>query len=143
MEPTIFEPWLKFFKFGLWLYSVYYLDALLFKRLKPHFPVTTFLLPVFLRNFFLVTFLHSEVIKGVPVITSCLFILTLFRTNLSNQFMDPHFTPMGRACVKASPRINAFNLPDTKRTLKHLFVCTNSAQRDLVSICTQSIRNCN
>ena len=117
MEPTIFEPWLKFFKFGLWLYSVYYLDALLFKRLKPHFPVTTFLLPVFLRNFFLVTFLHSEVIKGVPVITSCLFILTLFRTNFSNHgifiswgFMDPHFTPMGRACVKATPRIDASNL---------------------------------
>ena len=32
---------------------------------------------------------------------------------------------------------------DTKRTLRHLFLFTNSAQRELVSICTQSIRNCN
>jgi len=32
---------------------------------------------------------------------------------------------------------------DTKRTLMHLFLFTNSAQRELVSICTQSIRNCN
>ena len=30
---------------------------------------------------------------------------------------------------------------DTKRTLMHLFLFTNSAQRELVSICTQSIRN--
>ena len=29
----------------------------------------------------------------------------------------------------------------TKRTLMHLFLLTNSAQRELVSICTQSIRN--
>ena len=28
-------------------------------------------------------------------------------------------------------------------TLRHLFLFTNSAQRELVSICTQSIRNCN
>ena len=28
---------------------------------------------------------------------------------------------------------------DTKRTLMHLFLFTNSAQRELVSICTQSI----
>ena len=32
---------------------------------------------------------------------------------------------------------------DTKRTLRHLFLFTNSAQRELVSICTQSIRSCN
>ena len=32
---------------------------------------------------------------------------------------------------------------DTKQTLMHLFLFTNSTQRDLVSICTQSIRNCN
>ena len=32
---------------------------------------------------------------------------------------------------------------DTKRTLRHLFLFTNSAQRELVSICSQSIRNCN
>jgi len=32
---------------------------------------------------------------------------------------------------------------DTKRKLMHLFLFTNSAQRELVSICTQSIHNCN
>ena len=32
---------------------------------------------------------------------------------------------------------------DTKRKLLHLFLFTNSVQRKLVSICTQSIRNCN
>ena len=32
---------------------------------------------------------------------------------------------------------------DTKRTLMHLILSKNSAQRELVSICTQSIRNCN
>ena len=32
---------------------------------------------------------------------------------------------------------------DTKRTLMHLFLFTNHAQRELVSICMQSIRNCN
>ena len=32
---------------------------------------------------------------------------------------------------------------DTKRTLMHLFLFTNSAQRELVSICLQSICNCN
>ena len=32
---------------------------------------------------------------------------------------------------------------DTKRTLMHLFLFTNSAQRELVSICTESIHNCN
>ena len=32
---------------------------------------------------------------------------------------------------------------DTKRTLMHLFLFTNSAQWELVSICTQSIRKCN
>ena len=32
---------------------------------------------------------------------------------------------------------------DTKRTLRHLILFTNSAQRELVSICTKSIRNCN
>ena len=31
---------------------------------------------------------------------------------------------------------------DTKRTLMHLFLFTNSTQREF-SICTQSIRNCN
>jgi len=30
---------------------------------------------------------------------------------------------------------------DTKKTRMHLFLFTNSAQRELVSICTQSIRN--
>ena len=30
---------------------------------------------------------------------------------------------------------------DTKQTLRHLFLFTNSAQRELVSICTQSIRH--
>ena len=33
---------------------------------------------------------------------------------------------------------------DTKRTLRHLFLFTNSARRELVSICAQStIHNCN
>ena len=32
---------------------------------------------------------------------------------------------------------------DTKRTLMHLFLFTNSPQRELVLICTQSIHNCN
>jgi len=32
---------------------------------------------------------------------------------------------------------------DTKRTLMHLFLFTNSAQRELVSLCAQSIRNRN
>ena len=32
---------------------------------------------------------------------------------------------------------------ETKRTLIHLFLFTNSAQTELVSICTQSIHNCN
>ena len=32
---------------------------------------------------------------------------------------------------------------DTKLALRHLFLFINSAQRELVSICTQSIRNCN
>ena len=32
---------------------------------------------------------------------------------------------------------------DTKRTLMHLFLFTNSAQRELISKCTHSIRNCN
>ena len=32
---------------------------------------------------------------------------------------------------------------DTKRTLRHLLLFTNFAQRELVSTCTQSIRNCN
>ena len=31
---------------------------------------------------------------------------------------------------------------DTKRTLMHLFLFTNSAQRELVLICTQNIRMC-
>ena len=31
----------------------------------------------------------------------------------------------------------------TKRTLMHLFLFTNFAQRELISICTQSIHNCN
>ena len=29
---------------------------------------------------------------------------------------------------------------DTKRTLRHLFLLTNSAQRELVSICTQILQ---
>ena len=32
---------------------------------------------------------------------------------------------------------------DTKQTLMHLFLFTNSAQREMVSICAQSIRNSN
>ena len=32
---------------------------------------------------------------------------------------------------------------DTKRTLMHLFLIAYSIKRELVSICTQSIRNCN
>ena len=32
---------------------------------------------------------------------------------------------------------------DTKRTLRHLFLFTNSVQRELVSICTPSLHNCN
>ena len=32
---------------------------------------------------------------------------------------------------------------DTRRTLMHLFLFTNSAQRELVSVCTQSIHNRN
>ena len=32
---------------------------------------------------------------------------------------------------------------DTKRSLMHLFLFTNSVQRELVSICAQSIHNCN
>ena len=32
---------------------------------------------------------------------------------------------------------------DTKQTQRNPFLFTNSAQRELVSICTQSIRNCN
>ena len=34
-----------------------------------------------------------------------------------------------------------FTSSDTKRTLMHLFLFTNSAQRELVSICTQSIHD--
>ena len=32
---------------------------------------------------------------------------------------------------------------DTERTMMHLFLLANSTQRVLVSICTQSLRNCN
>jgi len=32
---------------------------------------------------------------------------------------------------------------DIKRTLMHLLLFTNPAQRELVPICTQSLRNCN
>ena len=38
---------------------------------------------------------------------------------------------------------NFLTSSDTKRTLMHLFLFTNSAQRELVSICTQSIHNRN
>ena len=34
-------------------------------------------------------------------------------------------------------------LLDTKRAIMHLFLFKNSAHRELISICTQSIRNCN
>ena len=34
-------------------------------------------------------------------------------------------------------------ISDTKRTLMHLYLYPNSAQRELVSIQTQSILNCN
>ena len=42
-------------------------------------------------------------------------------------------------------KLNAFILPapETRRTLMHLFLFTNTAQRELVSICTQRIRNSN
>ena len=40
-------------------------------------------------------------------------------------------------------KFNALTFSDTKRTLMHLFLFTNSAQREMVSICTQSLRNCN
>ena len=36
-----------------------------------------------------------------------------------------------------------FSSSDTRRTLIHLFLFTNSAQRELVSICTQSMRDRN
>ena len=40
-------------------------------------------------------------------------------------------------------KFNALTSSDTKRTMMHLLLFTNSAQKDLVSICTQSVRNCN
>ena len=50
--------------------------------------------------------------------------------------------------VKENYYVNYQNLmllssTDTKQTLMHLLLFTNSAQRELVSIYTQSIRNCN
>ena len=41
------------------------------------------------------------------------------------------------------PNLMLLTSSDTKRKLIHLFLFTNSAQRELVSMCTQSIRNCN
>ena len=40
-------------------------------------------------------------------------------------------------------KIKLLSSSDTRRTLMHLFLFTISAQRELVSICTQNIRNCN
>ena len=40
-------------------------------------------------------------------------------------------------------KLNDSTSSDTKRTLKHLLLFTKSAQRELVSICTQSIHNRN
>ena len=52
---------------------------------------------------------------------------------------------IGNYCVNYQNYKNLMLLTslDTKRTLMHLFLFTNSAQRELVSIFTQSIRNCN
>ena len=40
-------------------------------------------------------------------------------------------------------KFNALTSSNTKRTLMHLFLFTNSAQRELVSMCTQSIHDRN
>ena len=53
-----------------------------------------------------------------------------------------------RILVIGNYYVNYLNLmpltfSDTKRTLMHQFLFTNSTQRELVSICTQSIRNSN
>ena len=45
-------------------------------------------------------------------------------------------------CQK-SQNVMLLTSSNTKRTMMHLFLFTNSTQRELVSICTQSIRNCN
>ena len=45
--------------------------------------------------------------------------------------------------IKNNQNLMLLTSSDTKRTLMHLFLFTNSVQRELVSICTQSIRNCN
>ena len=57
-----------------------------------------------------------------------------------------HIKNQGNILVKGNYYVNYQNLmlltsSDTKRTLMHLFLFTNSAQRELVSICTQSIHD--
>ena len=52
---------------------------------------------------------------------------------------------IGNYCVNCQNYQNLMLLTssDAKLTLMHLFLFTNSAQRELVSIGTQNIRNCN
>ena len=62
---------------------------------------------------------------------------------INNQW---HILVIGKLLCELSKlsKFNAFNLLGyTRRTLRHLFLFTNSTQRELVSICTQSIWNCN
>ena len=40
-------------------------------------------------------------------------------------------------------KFKALTSSDTKRTLMHIFLFTNSAQREIVSICAQILRNSN
>ena len=62
-----------------------------------------------------------------------------------------HIKNQGNILVKGNYYVNYQNYQnlmlltssDTKRTLMHLFLFTNSAQRVLVSICTQSIHDRN
>jgi len=57
-----------------------------------------------------------------------------------------YFFTLQRFCeLSKVSKLNAFILPapETRRTLMHLFLFTNTAQRELVSICTQRIRNSN
>jgi len=56
-----------------------------------------------------------------------------------------HILVMGNHYVNYQNYQNVMLLTssDIKLTLMHIFLFTNSAQRELVSICTQSTRNCN
>ena len=58
--------------------------------------------------------------------------------HIKNQW---HILVIGKYCVNYQNYQTSMLLTysDTKRTLMHLFLFTNSAQRELVSICTQSI----